>query len=151
LGVFVEAGMKSRWQVLLDSVLNRVPLVRTIYNAVTKITQMFEINDQSEMKSMTAVMCFFGSGSGGEQGNTAVLALLTSPQPIKMNGHNYYTIMIPTAPVPFGGAIMYVPVEWVKPADITFDELFNVYMSMGVTSPEYLQTYPNHRAPDNKW
>ena len=55
-----------------------------------------------------------------------------------MNGQDYSGVMIPTAPVPFGGAILYVPVDWVEPTDLTFDELFNVYMSMGATSSEYL-------------
>ena len=83
-------------------------------------------------------MCHFG----GKGSSTAVLALLTSPKPIHMNGFDYYSVMIPTAPVPFGGAILYVPVDWVESADMSFDGLLNVYMSMGVTSAEYLHKKP---------
>ncbi len=50
--------------------------------------------------------------------------------------------MIPTAPVPFGGAILYIPVEWVETADIAFDGLLNIYMSMGVTSSDYFPIEP---------
>ena len=138
LGVLVEAGMKNRLQSLIDNILNRVPLVRTVYNAITKLTKMFEQKDESDLKSMSAVMCYFGGKGDGKTGGTAVLALLTSPNPIHMNGSEYYSVMIPTAPVPFGGAIIYVPVEWVESADMSFDGLLNVYMSMGVTSAEYL-------------
>jgi len=76
-------------------------------------------------------MCFFGEKEGG----TGVLALLTSPEKINMNGVDYFSIMIPTAPVPFGGAILFVPVDWVEHVDIEFDGLLNIYMSMGITSP----------------
>lgn len=147
LGVLVEAGMRNRWQSLLDNVVNRVPLVRTVYNAITKLTKMFELKEETDMKSMSAVMCYFGGKSGGKEGGTAVLALLTSPEPIHMNGLDYYSVMIPTAPVPFGGAILYVPVEWVESADMSFDGLLNVYMSMGVTSAEYLHKKPEQGAP----
>jgi len=133
LGVFVEAGMKNRWQALIDGILNRVPLVGTVYNALNKLINMFDTKDQADIKSMGAVMCFFGEKEGG----TGVLALLTSPEKINMNGVDYFSIMIPTAPVPFGGAILFVPVDWVEHVDIEFDGLLNIYMSMGITSPEY--------------
>ena len=146
LGVLVEAGMKNRWQRLVDTIFSRVPLVRTVYNAITKLTKMFELKEESDMKSMSAVMCHFGGKGSG----TAVLALLTSPEPIHMKGHDYYSVMIPTAPVPFGGAILYVPVEWVESADMSFDGLLNVYMSMGVTSADYLHKKVDQVTTDKK-
>lgn len=133
LGVIVEAGMKNRWSAMVDGVMDRLPLVRSIYNALKKLMQIFDAKDQSELKAMKAVMCHLG-GKGG----TAVLALLPSADRIHMHGQDYYSVLIPTAPVPFGGAILYVPVEWVEPADIAFDGLLNIYMSMGATSSDYL-------------
>jgi uncharacterized membrane protein len=133
LGVIVEAGLKNRCQALIDGVLNRVPLVGRVYKALNKMISMFDTRDQADIKSMGAVMCFFG----GKEGSTGVLALLTSSEKINMNGVDYYSIMIPTAPVPFGGAILFVPLDWVVHVDIEFDGLLNIYMSMGITSPEY--------------
>jgi len=134
LGVFVQAGMKNRWTSLVDSVMDRVPLVRSIYNALKKLMQMLEHKDESELKSMKSVMCHFG-GKGG----TAALALMPSPERIRLGDKDYYGVLIPTAPVPFGGAILYVPVDWVEPLDVPFDGLFNIYMSMGATSADYLR------------
>jgi uncharacterized membrane protein len=37
--------------------------------------------------------------------------------------------------VPIGGALIYVPSEWVKPAGGGVERLMNVYVSMGVTPP----------------
>ena len=133
LGLLVQTGMKYRWQAMVDGIMESLPLVRTIYNALNKLMRLFEQKEEADMKAMTAVMCHFG-GKGG----TAVLALMPSPEIIHLNGHDYYSVLIPTAPVPFGGAILYVPVEWVEPADMEFDGLFNIYMSMGATSTDYL-------------
>jgi uncharacterized membrane protein len=35
--------------------------------------------------------------------------------------------------VPVGGALVYVPVKWVKPADIGIEGLMSIYVAMGVT------------------
>ena len=35
----------------------------------------------------------------------------------------------------FGGALIYVPADWIKPAEGGVERLMNVYVSMGVTPP----------------
>jgi uncharacterized membrane protein len=40
--------------------------------------------------------------------------------------------------VPVGGALIYVPSSWIKPADGGVETLMNVYVSMGVTPPKGL-------------
>ena len=45
-------------------------------------------------------------------------------------------VLVPFAPVPFGGALIYVPQDWVRPAEGGVEKLVNVYVSMGVTPPE---------------
>ena len=78
---------------------------------------------------MGAVWCFFG-GKGA-----AVLALAPSREPVLIDGGLYVAVLIPTAPVPIGGALLYVPTDWVRPANIGIDRLTAVYMSMGITPP----------------
>jgi uncharacterized membrane protein len=134
LGVLVQVGLRNQLNNLADNIIKRIPLIRTIYDASRKLTNLFEVKDQPDMKSMSPVLCYFG-GKGG----TAVLALLTTREIISIDGNDYYSIMIPSSPVPVGGAILYVPVGWVEKVDFGIDGLVNVYVSMGVTGPEYLQ------------
>jgi uncharacterized membrane protein len=79
---------------------------------------------------MSPVWCFFG-GEGG----AAVLALMPSSKPVVIGGEEYVGVLVPSAPVPLGGALVYVPRRWVKPAEGGVDELMSVYVSMGVTPP----------------
>ena len=45
-----------------------------------------------------------------------------------------------TAPVPVGGALLFVPSDNLLPADLSVDALMSIYVSMGVTAPEFLKT-----------
>jgi uncharacterized membrane protein len=60
---------------------------------------------------------------------------LPSPDPVRIEGRRYYGVLIPTAPVPIGGALLYVPADWVRPADISIETLTTIYVSMGITPP----------------
>lgn len=137
LGVLVEVGMKKRWQSFSDGLLARVPLVNTVYDAAKKIARMVEPHEESDVQAMTPVLCHFG-----DKGGTAFPALMPTSQPLRINGRDYHTVMIPTAPVPFGGAILCVPVERITRLDCGVNGLFNIYMSMGVTAPDYLGEKP---------
>jgi uncharacterized membrane protein len=85
------------------------------------------------VKSMRPVWCFFG-GEGG----VAVLALLPSPEIITIGEEKYHTVLVPSAPVPVGGALVYVPTKWVRPAQMGVEELMTIYVSMGVSAPRKL-------------
>ena len=86
---------------------------------------------------MSPVWCFFGG-----EGSAAVLALMPSHQPVAIGEHSYLGILVPSAPVPFGGALIYVPANWVKPAEGGVERLMNVYVSMGVTPPVAMPAAP---------
>jgi len=51
-------------------------------------------------------------------------------------------VIVPTAPVPFGGGLLFVPVEQVVPAGMSVDAMMSVYLSMGVSLPEHLRSRP---------
>ena len=64
-----------------------------------------------------------------------LLGLAPSHDPVEIEGRQYFAVLVPTAPVPIGGGLLYVPVEWVKPANMGIDKLTEIYVSMGLTPP----------------
>ena len=132
VGVLLQSGVTNRWQSLFEGAVRQLPLISPIYETSKQLRSMFERKDQ-DMQAMTPVLCRFG-GAGG----TAALALMPSPERIRIDGYDYHTVIIPTAPVPFGGALLYVPAEWVIPAGCSVRGLISVYMSMGVSSADHL-------------
>jgi len=56
-------------------------------------------------------------------------------------------VVIPTAPMPIGGGLLFVPLEMLRPADVSVEALMSIYVSMGMTAPQFLQTVPPHAPP----
>jgi uncharacterized membrane protein len=129
LGLVVESRLGVWSMSLLDRLMRRIPVVSSIYDMSRRFTSLVDAKG-GDLKSMQPVWCFFG----GEPG-AAVLALLPSSTPVVISGEPYLGILVPSAPVPIGGALIYVPSAWVKPAEGGVDQLMSVYVSMGVTPP----------------
>ncbi|MGF1581012.1 MAG: DUF502 domain-containing protein [Gemmataceae bacterium] len=133
LGVLVSLGAQRIWDRLTNSIIRRIPVVGGLYETAEQLVGMFKKRDASELSGMTVVFCVFGTDH-----SAGILALMPSPEKYKIDGKEYQVVIVPTAPVPFGGALMFIPVEFVKPADISVDGLMSIYVSMGVTVPQYI-------------
>lgn len=136
LGLAVESGVQRGWRRAVNTLLLRIPVVRTIYDVIDRFVALVAKKDDKDgLKSMSPVWCHFG-GPGG----AAVLGLLSAPTPVELNGKPYLAVLVPTAPVPIGGGLLYVPQEWVQPADLGVEAVTSIYVSMGVSSSQYLKT-----------
>jgi uncharacterized membrane protein len=133
LGLVVEAGFQRGAAKVMEAVVRRIPLVGSVYALARKMVALFAQRDEHGQASMRAVWCHFG-GVGG----AAVLALQSTPQPVQVGGRSYLAVLVPTAPVPVGGGLLFVPEDWVTPADVGIEALTSIYVSMGVTAPEHL-------------
>lgn len=127
LGLIVESRIGDLFTSLIDRLVQRVPLVSSVYGLSKRFTSIVDTKGETNLSSMTAVWCFFG----GEPG-AAVLALLPSPKTVRIGAEDFLGVLIPSAPVPVGGALVYVPAAWVKPAEGGVENLMSVYVSMGV-------------------
>jgi len=133
LGLLAERGLQRGFEATVDAFMQRIPIVRNIYDTIDRFVGMLSRREGDGLRSMSPVWCDFG-GAGG----ATVLGLLSSPEPIEIGGQRFRAVLIPTAPVPIGGALIYVPEAWVKPAQIGMEGLTSIYVSMGVTSSQYL-------------
>lgn len=122
LGLVVETRLRPWVQNCLDALMMRIPLISNVYDLSKRFVSLVDRGgDQDNLKSMRPVWCFFG-GEGG----AAVLGLMPSPDPILIGKHRYVGLLVPSAPVPFGGALIYVPSDWLKPAEGGVERLMNV-------------------------
>jgi uncharacterized membrane protein len=140
LGLLVRFGLAKVLANLLTTIVQRIPVVRNIYDVVKSLVGLFAERDQEKLNSMSPVWLHFGGGDG-----VAVLGLLSTREPVLVAGKPYFAVIVPTAPVPVGGGLIYVPQEWVTPADVGIDGLTSIYVSMGVTSNQHIGV----RLPDN--
>ena len=137
LGVAVERGLQRGLARILDGILRGIPLVGTVWDLAQRMVGLLKQPEQQGVRSMTPVWCHFG-GPGG----ASALALLSSPEPVLVNGRPCLAVLVPTAPVPIGGGLLFVPEEWVSPAAIGAEAVTSIYVSMGVTASKYLPAPP---------
>ena len=137
LGIAVERGLQRGVARVVDTTLRRIPLVGTVWDLAQRMVGLLQQPEQEGVRSMTPVWCHFG-GPGG----SAALALLSNPEPVLIDGRPCLAVLVPTAPVPIGGGLLFVPEEWVSRAHIGAEAVTSIYVSMGVTAPKYLPVPP---------
>jgi len=139
VGIAVEAGARNLLQRLADRLLQRIPIIGSVYGTSKQLVAMLDKKADDPMKGMKAVFCFFGRETG-----VGVLGLLVSGQRFSINGRDYHVVIVPTAPVPIGGGLLFVPAEMVQPTDLTVEALMSIYVSMGLSASQFL---PGPSAP----
>jgi uncharacterized membrane protein len=93
-----------------------------------------DTRDRADLKGMSVVWVLFGGDRGA-----AFLALLPTPERFSIAGLEFHAVVIPSAPVPVGGSLIFVPVASVRPANVTMDGFMSTYVSMGVTGGQFLE------------
>ena len=133
LGAVVQTRLRRVLAAALNAVVMRIPVVRSVYEMASKLVELLSQRDREGMRSMSPVWLHFG-GVGG----VAVLGLLSTTEPVRVGELDYLAVLVPTAPVPVGGGLLYVPSGWVTLADVGIEGLTSIYVSMGITSKQHI-------------
>ncbi|MFW6124944.1 MAG: DUF502 domain-containing protein [Pirellulales bacterium] len=135
LGVLVQMGARRLMADRVDRMVRHVPILGGVYGTARQLVGMMDKKDQADLKGMSVVFCQFGA-----EGGAAFLALLPTPERFRVGELDYHAVLVPTAPFPVGGSLVFVPVDSVRPADLSVDAFMSIYISMGVTGPEFLKS-----------
>ena len=113
-----------------DSVLQRIPIVRSIYGGVKQISDtLFSPEGKAFRK---AVLVRY------PHADTWTVALLTGEPQHEVTdhlGHDYYSVFVPTTPNITAGFFLLVKKSEVRPLKMSVDEALKYIMSMGVAEP----------------
>lgn len=132
LGVVVQTSARGFLERTVDGLLSRLPVVGKLYQPFAQLVRTMGGNSKEEMASMSVVSVKFGTGA-------EALALLASPDRFDAGNGPSRLILIPTAPVPIGGALLFVPEENVRLVPgLRFDDLAKFYVTMGTVAPAEL-------------
>jgi uncharacterized membrane protein len=144
VGILVEFGARRLIHERLDGIGSRLPMLGGIYGTVRQLVGMMGTKGNQDLKGMSVVFCTFGGANGA-----AFLALLPTREVFPIGSVDYHAVLVPSAPVPVGGSLIYVPVDAVHPADISVDAFMSIYVSMGVTGSQFLKAAAAKLAPGN--
>ena len=137
VGLLMEFGAQRLLRDRVDALFARLPFLGGVYGTVRQLVAMVDKRGQTNLKGMQVVYCKLG-GDGG----AVLLALMPTPELFRIGEIDYHAVLIPTAPVPVGGALLFVPAASILPSDLSMDAFMSLYVSMGVTGPQFLQCAP---------
>ena len=104
VGLLVEFSAQRLIRDRIDALFSWMPLLGGVYGTVRQLVAMVDKRGKTELKGMQVVYCKFG-GEGG----ALLLALMPTPELFRIGDTDYHAVLIPTAPVPVGGALIFVP------------------------------------------
>ena len=114
---------------LFEDVLKRIPILRTIYSAITQMTETFT---RSEGNSKNVVLVEYP-----RKGSWAVgfATKENTPGIVDKTKQNLVNVFIPTTPNPTSGFLLMFPKEEVIYLDITFEQASKFIVSAGTSDP----------------
>ena len=114
---------------IFDNILNKIPILRTIYSA---FTQMLETFTKSKVSKKNVVLVEYP-----RKGTWAVgFATNKNTGEIKNKiGQEVINVFVPTTPNPTSGFLLMFPKEDVIYLDITFEQASKFIVSAGSTNP----------------
>jgi uncharacterized membrane protein len=131
-GLIVQSRAQGRWQGSFDALLGRLPVVGGIYRPLAQLVRMIGKSPTGELQGMAVVMVRFGDDND-------IMGLLATPRIFDLGQGPQHLVMLPTAPVPVGGALMFVSVSRVRlMPELGVDDMAKFYVSMGTISPPAL-------------
>jgi uncharacterized membrane protein len=117
-----------------ESMLNRLPLVQSIYGGVKKLISTLEVKPEGVQR---VVLIDFPSPE------MKAVGLVTRIMTEKNTGQRLAIVYVPTTPNPTSGYLEIVPIERVIPTDWTLDEAMNFVISAGAVAPSRPVNFAN--------
>ena len=135
MGAVIQTRARKSIEERFDRLIERLPFMRSIYRPIAQIVRMMGPDKNEDMKAMRVVAV--------RMGQTDSLALLVSSEIFLIDGQERLLVLITTAPVPMGGAMLFVPPATVRDVPgLGVDDLMKFYISMGTILPEALAIKP---------
>ena len=116
--------------VILNTVLKRIPILRTIYSAIGQMTETFTKTDKEKKNVVLVEYPRKGTWAVGfaTKENSGDISNKTNRKLIN--------VFIPTTPNPTSGFLLMFPKEDVIYLDLTFEEASKFIISAGTSNPE---------------
>ena len=114
---------------LFNSILKRIPILRTIYSAIGQMTQTFTKNDSSKKNVVLIEYPRKGTWAVGfaTKDNSGEISSKTNKKLVN--------VFLPTTPNPTSGFLLMFPKDELIYLDMTFEEASKFIVSAGTSNP----------------
>ena len=115
---------------LLESILKKIPILRTIYSAIGQMTDTFTSSDNKKNNVVLVEYPRKGSWAVGflTKENTGEISIKTNKKLVN--------VFVPTTPNPTSGFLLMFPKDEVIYLDMSFEEASKFIVSAGTSNPK---------------
>jgi len=121
-----------------ESVLERIPFVRTVYGVVKHFAEVVFSDSTTSFKKVLLIEY--------PRKNLYSLAFQTSEDPAEVHavtGEPIVAVFLPTTPNPTSGFMLFVPTRSVIELDMSVEEALKMIISLGVVVPNWHPAHPH--------
>ncbi|MCZ6475686.1 MAG: DUF502 domain-containing protein [Gammaproteobacteria bacterium] len=121
-----------------ESVLERIPFVRTVYGVVKHFSEVVFSDSTTSFKKVLLIEY--------PRENLYSLAFQTSEDPAEVHavtGEPIVAVFLPTTPNPTSGFMLFVPSRSVVELDMSVEEALKMIISLGVVVPDWHPLHPD--------
>lgn len=129
-GMFVTNIFGQWWVHQWDRLLNRIPIVKSIYSSVKQVSDTLFSSSGNAFREAVLVQ-YPREGSW-------TIAFVTGRPSGEVAAHlvgEHVSLYVPTTPNPTSGFFLMMPKTSIKPLDMSVDEALKYIISMGVVAP----------------
>ena len=127
IGIVVSNVIGKRLFSLFENIMERVPLINTIYTSSRQIMQTLTMPGKGSFKQVVLIEY--------PRKDLWTLAFVTAYSKSKSN-EQYVHVFLPTTPNPTSGFMLFVKEKDVKPSGLTVEEGLKTLISGGMIAPD---------------
>jgi uncharacterized membrane protein len=120
-----------------EEMLNRIPLVRTIYSGVKGLTETLVSSKGGSFSKVVLV-----EYPRKDMWSIGFVTASDVPDISALTGETQLCVYVPTTPNPTSGLIVYVPASQVRESDMSVDAAMKMVVTMGIVMPPQKTTKP---------
>ena len=139
IGLFAANLVGRRTLEILDRIVERVPLVKTVYRSIKQMLSTLT-GDQSQSFQRVALVPF-------PHEKMRCVGFITNIFTDSVTGDELCSVFIPTTPNPTTGYLQILKRGDITEMDCTVEDGFRTIMSAGILKPEFLTILPNKELP----
>lgn len=141
-GVVTANYFGQRLVRLWESILGRIPFVKSIYSSVKQVSDTL-LSDSGNAFRKALLVQFPHQGSW----TIAFLTGTPAPSVARHFTEEHVSVYVPTTPNPTSGYFLMLPRSQVRDLDMSVEEALKYVVSMGVVMPRGLPVPPPSRPP----
>jgi uncharacterized membrane protein len=135
LGWATSRVIGKRLMNLLDLMMNRIPIVQSIYGSVRKLVNVM----QSKPENLQRVVLI-----GFPTPEMKTVGFVTRVFTDSVNGEKLAAVYVPTTPNPTSGYMEIVPLDTLITTDWSMDEAMTFVLSAGAVAPDRITCQPSN-------